>query len=305
MKIIYLIPTYNDEDSLIKLINEINKINADFKNNFLIINDGSEKKYEKLKDLNNVNELRVKLNQGNQICIGIGLSYLLENDLKFDFLIIMDGDGEDDPKYIKDLINTAKKNDSNEIIFASRGTRQEGYLYKLFYFWYKIFFRILTGQKIHFGNYSCIPYRLLNKFEYIREIYTHYSASIIKSKISYKSIICNKGHRYFHTSKLNFYGFVKHALKSFSVFSDVVLMRMLFFCFIGFFFSTIGIVLLIILKFFYSEVLLGWTSSMILGFSIIDIIFFLSMVLTLINLIKNKETNYNFNLKNFYKKFID
>ena len=109
MKIIYLIPTYNDEDSLIKLINEINKINADFKNNFLIINDGSEKKYEKLKDLNNVNELRVKLNQGNQICIGIGLSYLLENDLKFDFLIIMDGDGEDDPKYIKDLINTAKK----------------------------------------------------------------------------------------------------------------------------------------------------------------------------------------------------
>ena len=57
MKIIYLIPTYNDEDSLIKLINEINTINADFENNFLIINDGSEKKYEKLKDLNNVNEL--------------------------------------------------------------------------------------------------------------------------------------------------------------------------------------------------------------------------------------------------------
>ena len=62
MKVIYLIPTYNDEDSLIKLIKEINIINADYENNFLIINDGSEKKYEKLKDLNNVNELYVKLN---------------------------------------------------------------------------------------------------------------------------------------------------------------------------------------------------------------------------------------------------
>ena len=56
----------------------------------------------------------------------------------------MDSDGEDDPKYLLELLTKTKQAENQKIIFASRLRRNEGIIFNLFYFFYKIIFFVLT-----------------------------------------------------------------------------------------------------------------------------------------------------------------
>ena len=140
MKIFILLPVYNDTKSLIKLIKNINSLYGEKKNielNYFIINDGSNSSINELfQNESNITIINLKSNQGNQKAIYVGLSYLNDKNYEFDFLIIMDSDGEDNPKYIINLLNKAKEN-KEKIIFASRSERNEGALFKIFYFFTK------------------------------------------------------------------------------------------------------------------------------------------------------------------------
>ena len=113
-KIIILIPVFNDWDSFIKLINEVNKNIKDYTNiNFecLVINDASTISQPKLKKPNNIKSLKIlnmKKNRGHARCNAFGIRYIFKNK-EFDNLILMDGDGEDRPIEIKSLIDKTKK----------------------------------------------------------------------------------------------------------------------------------------------------------------------------------------------------
>ena len=96
-KFIILIPVFNDWDSLIKLINEINKNIKDYeKINFklIVINDASTANQPKLIKPNNINSFQVinmKENRGHARCNAFGIRYIFKNEV-FDNLILMDGD---------------------------------------------------------------------------------------------------------------------------------------------------------------------------------------------------------------------
>ena len=107
-KIKILIPIYNDWQSVSKLIDEINGLSIDqkFQISIIVINDASnhdlqndQKKYE---NLQSVKILNMKKNQGHARCIATGLKYIYEKD-DFDYVIPMDGDGEDRPEEIKEF----------------------------------------------------------------------------------------------------------------------------------------------------------------------------------------------------------
>ena len=109
MKIKILIPVYNDWQSTFKLIDEINGLSIDpkFQISIIIVNDASnhdrpnnKKDYENFQSLKIIN---MKINQGHARCIATGLKYILEKE-NFDYVIPMDGDGEDRPEEIKELI---------------------------------------------------------------------------------------------------------------------------------------------------------------------------------------------------------
>ena len=101
-KIIILIPVFNDWKSLDKLIEEIRIIAKYYDDKFsiIIVNDGSTEKI----GLNNQffsKEIKVKIlnliqNVGHARSIAIGLKHIYEKE-DFDFVIPMDGDGEDRP----------------------------------------------------------------------------------------------------------------------------------------------------------------------------------------------------------------
>ena len=141
-----------------------------------------------------------------------------------DFLLIMDSDGEDKPDDIVRLLDECKINE-NKIVFARRKKRRESVLFRALHFTYKKIFKILIGKDLDFGNFSCMTKANLNKIVNINNLQTHYSASILRSKIPFNKIDCEKGFRIEGSSKLNFWKHFAHALMSLSVFVDLIAIK--------------------------------------------------------------------------------
>ena len=162
-KIIILIPVYNDWESLKKLIKEINEIIKDFNDiNFecLIVNDCSTIQVPEIIKPNkfkSIEILNMKENRGHARCNAFGVRYVSKNE-KFDHLIVMDGDGEDRPEEIKDLVEKILS-DSELSVVAKRVKRSEGFIFQILYQVHKVLTFIFTGKRINFGNYSCIHIR--------------------------------------------------------------------------------------------------------------------------------------------------
>ena len=114
MKIIILTPVYNDWQSVYKLVEEINNLslNKEFEISVYIFNDYSNHDrpdFEKnLENINSIKIFNMKKNQGHARCIATGLKYIFEKD-NFDYVIPMDGDGEDRPEEIDFFLDQIKK----------------------------------------------------------------------------------------------------------------------------------------------------------------------------------------------------
>ena len=160
MNIKILIPIYNDWKSVSKLVDEINGLSIDpkFQLSVIIINDASnhdrlseEKKLENIKSFKIIN---MKKNQGHARCIAVGLKYIFEKE-EFDYVIPMDGDGEDRPEEIKSLVKKIKENPNLSVV-AKRVKRSEGIFFQSLYQLHKLITIIFTGQNINFGNYRSL-----------------------------------------------------------------------------------------------------------------------------------------------------
>ena len=136
MKIKILIPVYNDWQSVSKLIDEINNqsFNSSFQISILIVNDASNhdrlKKEKSFANIQSIKILNIKTNQGHARCIATGLKYIFEKE-DFDYVIPMDGDGEDRPEEINDFLNQIKDAYERPIV-GERIKRSENLLIKSF-----------------------------------------------------------------------------------------------------------------------------------------------------------------------------
>ena len=147
-----LIPCYNDWPSVFKLLenidNEVSDINAEF--SVIIVNDGSTEKMPKLstpyKNIKLAEVINIKNNQGHTRSNATGIKYLSKK-IDFDYLILMDGDGEDRPEEIKLLIQKAL-NKKNISVVARRVKRSEGIIFTIFYNLHKLITLIFTGKNM-------------------------------------------------------------------------------------------------------------------------------------------------------------
>ena len=135
MKFKILIPVYNDWQSVLKLLDDINFSieNLDHEISVIIINDASNHDrpiHEKdLQNIYSVKILNMKINQGHARCIATGLKYIYEKE-DFDYVIPMDGDGEDRPEEIKEFIKQIEISNSKPIV-GSRVRRSESLLFQI------------------------------------------------------------------------------------------------------------------------------------------------------------------------------
>ena len=149
MKIIILIPVFNDFKSASKLIEEIDINISELKVEFsvIVVNDAStEEKILDTKNLNNIKSLtliNMRNNKGHARCIAAGLKHISENE-DFDYVIPMDGDGEDRPEEIRNFLEKIKDN-PNQSIVGERVKRSENLIFKICYFFHKIITYIFSN----------------------------------------------------------------------------------------------------------------------------------------------------------------
>jgi len=232
-KIKILIPIYNDWQSVIKLLENINvevsKLDGEF--SVIIVNDAStENRPEILVDLKNLKSVQIinmKKNKGHARCNAVGLKHISETE-DFDYIIPMDGDGEDRPVELSLLIEKVKDH-SNTVVTADRVKRSEGFIFKFCYLAHKYLTFIFTGQIIKYGNYTCLPKSIVYKMVNEPATWSSFSGSLAKIAKDRKSIRSERGTRYFGPSKMSFINLLKHSLSISAVFKTTLLIRSIFF----------------------------------------------------------------------------
>ena len=229
MKIIILIPIYNDWQSVSKLIDGIDNhsLNSNFQISVLIVNDASNHdRLEEEKSLENIQSIKIlnmKKNQGHTRCIATGLKYIFEKE-DFDYVIPMDGDGEDRPEEISNFLNQIQ-NSNNAAIVGERIKRSEGLVFKICYQMHKLITLTFTGKSIKFGNFTCLPKSTVEKLINDKATWNSFSGSLTKVEDNLIPIPSTRGLRYFGPSKMSFYNLIKHSLSIISVFRKTFLIR--------------------------------------------------------------------------------
>tara|TARA_B100001741_G_C16484604_1_gene566625 strand:+ start:83 stop:952 length:870 start_codon:yes stop_codon:yes gene_type:complete len=241
MKIKILIPIFNDWRSVFELLKNIDQVidNLNSEISVIIVNDGSNEEKEnipKLKNIKSIKILNMKKNKGHARCNASGLKYIFEKE-DFDYVIPMDGDGEDRPEEIMLLIEKSK-DFPDEVITANRVKRSENLLFKFCYEVHKLLTLIFTGQNIKFGNFTMLPKSTVEKMVNEKATWNSFSGSLCKVSKDRKSISSIRGTRYYGPSKMNFIDLIKHSLSIISVFKFTWFMRSLIFLLVYCFFIS-------------------------------------------------------------------
>ena len=251
MKIKILIPLYNDWQSLLKLLENINYHISDIDHiiSIVVVNDGSTEKapnsFPSYSKINSIRIINLKENVGHARSIATGLKFILEND-NFDYIIPMDSDGEDRPNEIKDLIKKIEPQSDLPIV-CERVKRSEGFFFKFCYFLHKLITLTFTGRSIKFGNFTCIPKEVVKNMINEKATWSSFSGSLSKiSKIKI-GIPSERGTRYFGPSKMSFKNLLIHSISIMAVFKVNVLIRSILFFFIYLFliYEKISVITLI------------------------------------------------------------
>ena len=228
-KFIILIPVYNDWESLIKLLDEINKVVVAIKNvefHCMVVNDASTIKPPNIKVPQNIKSLQMfnmKQNRGHARCNAFGIRYLSKKE-DFDHIIVMDGDGEDRPVEIQFLVNKALEDEKVSVV-AKRVKRSEGPFFQSLYEIHKIITLVFAGKNIDFGNYSCLTkndVKILSKEE---SLWSSFSGTVKKSISQLNTINSTRGSRYFGPSKMSLFNLGIHSFSIIAVFKSQVFLR--------------------------------------------------------------------------------
>ena len=229
MKYVILIPIYNDRESLKLLIENINYEIRDLNHeiSLVVINDASSQQiidsYPNIENISSFEIINMKENRGHARCIASGLKYIFKKK-EFDFVIPMDGDGEDRPDEIKNFIKLSEQSGEKSVI-GERIKRSEGLFFKICYQFHKFLTLSFTGQSIKFGNYTCLSKLTIKKLLDEKATWNSFSGSLKKIEKDLISTPSIRGKRYFGPSQMSFFNLLKHSLSIISVFRKTVLIR--------------------------------------------------------------------------------
>ena len=226
-KYIILIPVFNDWQSVFKLIENIDLQIRDETIDIIIVNDASTESFDnnqkQFSKINSVKIINLIKNGGHRKAIATGLKYCHEN-LEYDYIIPMDGDGEDRPEELKDFFNQVQETES-EVTTAIRIKRSESFLFKFLYVVHKIFTNLITGKLIKFGNYTCLSKSAVSKLLSDGSVWLSYSGAVTKHFPQFSTIQSIRGKRYFGPSKMSILALIFHSLRISTVFRENIFIR--------------------------------------------------------------------------------
>ena len=224
---IILIPCFNEEEVVKVFLTSLTKVLQGLSSwNFsiLIVDDGStDSSVEYIHSLKqteknySINVLENHYNTGHQRALLIGLRHINQS-MSFDRVIIMHGDGEDNPAIIPKLL----KMEEFDIVHIVRGRREEGRIFKIGYFIYKRLTKLFLGAEINFGNFCMISPKVVNRVAL--EGFLHLPAYLSKLIVPKSSLLGDRSERIGGTSKMNFDSLILHGLKSLGEYTERIVL---------------------------------------------------------------------------------
>jgi glycosyltransferase involved in cell wall biosynthesis len=175
-----IIPLHNEEEIVDDLITKLESVASTSSDKFeiILIDDGSlDDTWSKIinQSLNNnkIKGIKLTRNFGQHYAITAGV-----NSCSGDYAIVMDGDLQDRPAVIPDLISKAKN--GFDVVFVSRKNRPES---KTYLFFQKIFFQILkmfSGMNFNKdqANFSIMSRKVIEAFNNFPEYSRYYNSTI-------------------------------------------------------------------------------------------------------------------------------
>ena len=221
-KFIILIPIYNDWKSLAKLLSNIGKNIKNIKGaqfDCVVVNDCSPIKNVKIQipsEINSIKIIHMSKKKGHARCNAFGIKYLSESS-DYDYLILMDGDGEDRPEEIKLLVDKILL-EPNKSVVAKRVKRSEGPIFQMLYKLHKYLTLLTTGKLINFGNYSCLTKPDLKMLSTKASLWSSYSGTFKYNIKNYNEVNSIRGMRYFGPTQMTLFKLVIHSFSIIAVF---------------------------------------------------------------------------------------
>ena len=277
-KLTIIMPVYNDWEAFQHLINDLVDCLGDRRWTVSIVavddcsNECAPKNLEFKFPIVSITVLRLSVNMGHQRAITVGLvSIATQNDVEL--VAVMDSDGEDRPEELVRLID-AFTNSPKLAIMAQRTKRSEGFGFRAFYQIYIQVFRILTGQRIDFGNFCVLPFEYLDRLVNRPDIWNNFAATLIRARIPMVRVPTSRGLRYAGVSRMNLASLVAHGLGAMSVFSETIFIRILFGSAFLLALVTFGALAVLGIWMFSNLAIPGWTTNvfgflMVIGFQTI------------------------------------
>ncbi len=231
---VILIPLFNDWEAGDLLLRDLDLAMGEcgMPAEVLFIDDGSslpapegfaERQFTALRA---IDILSLRRNLGHQRAIAVGLVHVYQN-VSCRSVVVMDADGEDRPADIRMLAEKFQQDGGRSIIFAARAKRLERVMLRFLYHVYRLLHWLLTGDSVRVGNFSIIPFESLGRLVVVPEIWNHYAAAVIRSRLRFESIPIARGKRLSGKSSMNFIALLLHGLSAFFVYGDIVGARLL------------------------------------------------------------------------------
>ena len=147
MKKLVIIPAYNESESIVNTVRNIQKKAPEF--DYIVINDCSKDATLEVLKENNINHLNLPVNLGIGGAVQTGYKYALEKG--YDVAVQVDGDGQHDPKYLSNLLKCLIE-EKADMVIGSRFIENQGFqstfMRRIGIVYFTRLIRALTGKTI-------------------------------------------------------------------------------------------------------------------------------------------------------------
>ena len=187
MKTIVIIPAYNEEKNIRKVVESVYDLKIDL--DVLVVNDGSVDNTSNEANKTKATVIDLPNNLGIGGAVQTGYIYALKNN--YDIAIQLDGDGQHNPK---DIISMLEKieNERYDMVIGSRFIEKTNYKQTIFRMAgiriVSFIIKLLTGKKIYDTTSG---YRAINK-DIIREFSMNYPYDYPEPETNMRMIIKDK-----------------------------------------------------------------------------------------------------------------
>lgn len=228
---VILMPLFNDWESAAILLRELDSAFAGITARVLIVDDcsslGAPVSFQalSLRNLQPVQILRLRRNLGHQRAIAVGLIHVHQH-IACRAVVVMDADGQDRAADARRLWEEWRAS-SGQVVFAERGKRLENLLFRSLYRVYRWLHLLLTGDAVRVGNFSVVPAGKLTQLAVMPELWNHYAAAVIRSRIGMRTVRIARGARLRGESSMNYASLMLHGLSAFFVYGDLIGARLL------------------------------------------------------------------------------